>query len=79
MTWQLRDLFVDHNTGRIRESKVWANIGKAAMTWAFCHVIYKGGSSEMLWAAYGTVMCGHETATRILNLRERNDASKPAA
>lgn len=72
----LRDLIVDHTTGRIRESKVWANIGKGAMTWAFVWVIYKGGSSEMLWVAYGTIVCGHEAATRLLNIR---DKAQPAA
>lgn len=79
MTWQLRDLFVDHATGKVRESKVWSNIGKAAMTWAFVYTIWlaKGNFNETLWLAYGAIMCGHETATRMLNLRERQEVPKP--
>ena len=71
MTWNIRDLFVDHNTGRLRESKLWSNIGKGAMTVAFVWVIYKGGSSEWLWITYGTIVCGHEIATRFMNQREQ--------
>ncbi len=79
MSWHIRDLFVDHNTGRIRESKVWSNVGKAAMTVAFCWVIYKGGSSEWLWITYGTIVCGHEIATRIMNQREHPAPKEPTA
>ena len=72
---KLRDLIVDHKTGLIRESKVWSNIGKAAMTWGFCYTILRGGNSEWLWIAYGTVVVGHEAVTRMLNQKDDKNAN----
>lgn len=73
MNW--RDLIVDHQTGRIRESKVWSNVCKAAMTAAFLWVIYHGGNSEWLWLAYGGPMLGHESVTRFFNQKEKPNGS----
>lgn len=70
----VRDLIVDHETGRIRESKVWSNVAKASMTTAFLWVIFHGGSSEWLWVAYGGTLLTHESATRILNQKEKNES-----
>jgi len=70
-TWHLRDLFVDHITGRLRESKVWANIGKAAMTFGFIHAVMHGQNTDWLWTAYGLPVLGHEFVTRMLNQKEQ--------
>ena len=78
--WHLRDLFVDHATGRLRESKLWSNVGKAAMTWAFCYAVYKGQNTDWLWTAYGVPVLGHEFVTRMLNQKERvPNANQPTA
>ena len=77
--WCLMDLVTDHATGKLRESSVWSNIGKAVMTWAFCFVVYKGGSNEGLWLAYGSIVVVHEAASRYLNQRQQAlDGSAPA-
>lgn len=72
-TWRWADLFVDHRTGMLRESKLWSNIGKAAMTFGFLFIVIveHGQYNPGLWAAYGAVIMGHETATRWMNQRDR--------
>jgi hypothetical protein len=69
-TWHLRDLFVDHATGRLRESKVWANIAKASMTFGFIWSVVHGQNTDWLWMAFGAPMLGHESVTRLFNMKE---------
>ena len=71
MKWHISDLFVDHHSGLLRETSVWSNIGKAAMTLAFLYVVYKGQSSQWLWIAYGGVVVAHESVSRILNQKQQ--------
>jgi hypothetical protein len=68
--WNWSDLFVDHITGRLRESKVWSNIAKAALTFGFVWAVVHGQNTDWLWMAYGGTVLGHETATRFLNQKE---------
>jgi hypothetical protein len=70
------DLVTDHSTGKLRETAVWSNVGKAAMTWAFVWTILKGFSSEWLWVAYGGIVVLHEGAARFFNQRQRQIDSK---
>jgi hypothetical protein len=60
--WCVMDLVVSHQTGKLRETAVWSNIGKLAMTWAFVYTVYQGKAafSEGLWLAYGMLVIGHE-------------------
>ena len=77
--WCVMDLVTDHQTGKLRETSLWSNVGKLVMTWAFCYVVYKGGSSESLWLAYGSIVVVHEAASRFLNQRQQAlDGSAPA-
>ena len=69
--WSLLDLVADHQTGKLRETLIWSNVGKCCMTWAFVWTIYKGGSSEWLWLTYGGIVVMHETAARILNQKQQ--------
>ena len=69
--WCFRDLFVDHHTGKLRESAVWSNVGKAAMTWAFIYTVMEGNSNEWLWIAYGGLVIAHASAERVLNQRQQ--------
>jgi hypothetical protein len=75
--WKLNDLFVDHTTGRLRESKVWSNIGKATMTWALVKLVLDNHLTEWYVFAYGGLVLGHEVYTRILNQKEQN-GTKPS-
>jgi len=68
-TWRFQDFFCDHVTGKGRESALWSNLGKAAMTFGFVWSVVHGGSSEWLWLTYGGVVCGHEIGSRIMNLK----------
>ena len=69
--WCFLDLVTDHKTGKLRETALWSNIGKAAMTWAFCFTIYRGGSSEWLWVSFGGIVVMHESAARFFNQRQQ--------
>lgn len=71
--WCFRDLFVDHQTGKLRETAVWSNVGKATMTWAFIYTVYsgKGTFSELLWVAYGSIVVAHELTSRYFNQKQQ--------
>ena len=71
MTWHLRDLVTDERTGRLRETKLWSNIGKAAMTIAFAIVVYRGAGTEWLWLTYGGVVVLHELGSKALNQQQQ--------
>ena len=69
--WCFLDLVTDHQTGKLRETAVWSNVGKCAMTWAFVYTVLRGNGSEWLWAAYGGIVVMHETAARFFNQRQQ--------
>lgn len=69
--WHFRDLFTDEVSGRLRESKVWSNVGKGTMTWGFVYAILRGGNSEWLWTAYGSIVVLHELMGKFLNQRQQ--------
>ena len=71
--WHFRDLVTDHTTGKLRETAVWSNIGKASMTWAFVYTVFyaKGGFSELLWVAYGSIVVAHELTSRYFNQKQQ--------
>jgi len=76
--WNLRDLFVNHQTGRLRETALWSNIGKAVMTWAFIYSVMHEHFNETLWVAYGSVILAHEAYSRFMNQRQQVlDKEKP--
>ncbi len=78
MTWHLRDLVTDERTGRLRETKLWSNIGKAAMTFAFMLVVARGAGTEWLWLTYGGVVVLHELGSKVLNQQQQKlDKEKP--
>jgi len=78
--WCVLDLVTDHQTGKLRETALWANIGKGAMTWAFCFTVWqqKANFSETLWLAYGSIVVCHELAARYFNQKQQVlDNDKP--
>jgi len=79
--WCVMDLVTDATTGRLRETAVWSNIGKASMTWAFCYAVAKGAAGEWLWLAYGAIVVVHEASARFFNQRaqqiEQTQEKKP--
>jgi len=76
--WHLRDLVTDHQTGKLRETAIWSNIGKATLTYGLCHQIKTGTLTEWFVAAYGAVVIMHEVAARVLNQKQQTlDKDKP--
>lgn len=71
--WCLLDLVIDHQTGKLRETAVWSNIGKAVMTWAFIYTVLqqKANFNELLWLAYGSIVVLHEMGARFFNQRQQ--------
>lgn len=69
--WCFLDLVVDHQTGKLRESALWSNIGKCAMTWGFVYMILHDRGTEFLWLAFGGVVVGAEVGARILNQKQQ--------
>ena len=77
MTWHLRDLVTDERTGRLRETKLWSNIGKAVMTFAFVLVTVRGAGTEWLWLTYGGVVVLHELGARHYNQVQQKIDKEP--
>jgi hypothetical protein len=65
--WHIRDLVVDHKTGKLRETALWSNIGKTAMTWAFCWLTLKNQLTEWYVLAYGGIVVFHELGSRVIS------------
>lgn len=76
--WCVMDLVIDHQTGKLRETAVWSNVGKLTMTWGFIYTVINGSGSEWLWLVYGSIVVAHETAARIMNQKQQQlDKEKP--
>lgn len=65
----LRDLFVDHATGGLSHTKLWANVGYLAITYAFLADAIAGGLDAEKILAYGAVVACSATASKFLSLR----------
>ncbi len=77
--WCVMDLVTDHQTGKLRESAVWSNVGKASMTWAFIYTVINGHGSEWLWLTFGGIVVAHASVERMLNQKQQAiDSSAPA-
>lgn len=79
MKWHAIDLISNHSTGLLRETSVWSNIGKAAMTVAFLYSVYKSVDTEWLWLVYGGIVISHESVSRILNIKQQALDQKQAS
>lgn len=78
--WCFMDLVVDHRTGKLRESAVWSNVGKASMTWAFLYTVLTGHGSEWLWLTFGGIVVAHASVERLLNQKQQvMDGSAPSS
>lgn len=69
--WCVMDLVVDHKTGKLRETAMWSNIGKATMTWAFVMLVRGDKLTEWYVAAYGALVVAHEIAARVMNQKQQ--------
>lgn len=75
--WCIRDLFVDHQTGKLRETAVWSNAFKASALVAYCRFV-SATNFETMTVAAGGIFLAHEIGARILNQRQQTlDKEKP--
>ena len=65
--WHLRDLFTDHKTGKLRETLLWSNIGKATAVWGLIYNVVHHTDTEWHWLIVLGVTTAHELLSRYLN------------
>lgn len=76
------DLVTDHQTGKLRETALWSNLGKATLTWALVYETLHSGLTEWLVFAYGGIVILHEASARYFNQRQQTldkDKHEPPA
>jgi hypothetical protein len=66
---KLSDLVRDPGTGMLSHTKIWANVGYFALTWAFMADAAAGHLTDMKIFAYGAVMAGSAVASKLLSMR----------
>ena len=77
--WCVMDLVTDHQSGKLRESSVWSNAGKAAVLWAYVKLV-AAGNFEAMTLVIGAVLIGHEVGSRMMNMKQQQAAQeKPNA
>ena len=64
--WCVMDLITDPVTGRLAETKLWANIGKALMCWVLWNEATQGQVTESLLMWFGLLLFAHESVSRFL-------------
>lgn len=69
---KLSDLVKDPGTGMLSHTKLWANIGYAALTVAFLADAFGGHLTDMKILAYGAVVTGSAVASKFLSMRYGN-------
>lgn len=70
----LKDLITDAATGQLSHSKLWSNIGYGALTHAFIFDAMSGGLSDMKLFAYGAIVIGNATASKIVSMKYKEGA-----
>ena len=73
--WCVMDLVTDPISGRLAETKIWSNAGKALMCWVVWHEAIQGQLTEPLLLWFAAAVLGHESLTRFMNMkREKENA-----
>ena len=59
MSWKVMDLFTNHQTGKLRETLIWANAGKAALL--FMYLKYVNATNyETMTSVMAGILIAHE-------------------
>lgn len=61
------ELLTDPATGKLAESKIWVNIAKACMVWAFIYNVWKDTDTEWLWLVFAAILTAHESFSRLIS------------
>lgn len=75
--WSFRDLVTDHQTGKLRETAVWSNAGKAAMLYAFLYQTQNDQLTEWFAGVFVGALIFHELTSRVLNQRQQTMDKAP--
>lgn len=75
--WHWRDLFVDHKTGKLRETAMWSNVGKGMLTAWLGVDIYRGTATVELGTLYASIVVLHEMGARFFNQRQQKIDKEP--
>jgi hypothetical protein len=67
--WKFTDLVCDAKTGRLRETLLWSNVGKAIAAWALVYNVLHQSDTEMLWLIVMGILTAHELLSRYLSQR----------
>ena len=68
--WCVMDLVTDHASGKLRESSVWSNVGKAVVTWMYVEHVSADNFETMTLVLVGAVI-GHEIVSRLTNAKQQ--------
>ncbi len=68
--WSLRDLITDWQTGKLRETLIWSNTGKAAMLYGFMYQLYHDQLTEWYAGIFVGAVIFHELTSRLVSQRE---------
>ena len=60
------DLVTDPASGRLRETLLWSNLGKASALGWFSYACYKGTDTEVLWLIVMGVLTCHAAFSQFL-------------
>lgn len=69
---RLGGLVLDSTTGRVIGSKLAAATGHLLMSLFFAYHNYKTGFNADQWMIYGSIVAGHKTAEKLINLKWGN-------
>ena len=68
--WCFMDLVVDHQTGKLRETALWSNAGKAAILWEYARYV-NATNYETFTGVMAGILVIHETVARFMNQRQQ--------
>lgn len=65
----IKDLITDNATGQMSTSKIGAIIGHGVMGYGFIISAYGGNVTEGIMLAYGAIVVGNATASKIVSMK----------
>jgi len=69
--WHWRDLFVDHQTGKLRETLIWSNLGKVGLSiWFGTDIYYRTATTDQAMV-FASIVVLHELGSRFFNQRQQ--------
>ena len=67
--WCFTDLITDPVTGKLRETLLWSNAGKASALGWFSYKCYHGDDSIELWFIVMVILTAHAAFSQVVNAK----------